>query len=271
MKYMTSITKKTVSVLCLFFVIITVLSCRRPPIEPDELFVDKSFTINEVSFKMIAVKGGTFMMGGTPEQGADAFDWELPVHQVTLSDYYVGQTEVTQELWKAVMRNNPSYFHADCRPVENVSWDDCQEFIKKLNVITGEQFRLLTEAELEYAARGGNKSMGYKYAGSNDIDEVACYGEDFGSGRTHIVGTKKPNELGIYDMSGNVWEWCQDCFGDYTDSPQIDPEGVALGWFRVGRGGSWYGTAAGCRVSNRSNYGTNFKDSGLGLRLCIVP
>lgn len=263
--------RTTLSVYLVFVFLTVIMSCRRSPVESEDLFVDKSFTINDVSFVMIAVDGGSFTMGGTSEQGADAFDWEWPTHQVTLSNYYIGETEVTQKLWETVMKNNPSHFHADYRPVENVRWDDCQEFIKRLNMLTGATFRLPTEAEWEYAARGGNKSLGYKYAGSNDVDEVACYGEEFGVGRTHLVATKRPNELGVYDMSGNVWEWCHDWFGDYSASAQTDPQGPAIGWYRVGRGGSWCGTAGGCRVSNRSNYGSDFKDSGVGLRLCLEP
>ena len=210
------------------------------------------FEVNGVKFKMIFVEGGTFMMGATSEQGNDAFDWEKPVHKVTLSDYYIGETVVTQELWKAVMGNNPSCFTGDGNlPVECVSWDDVKKFVAKLSRLTGRTFRLPTEAEWEYAARGGKKSRGYKYSGSNNIDEVAWY--DANSGRkTHPVKGKKANELGLYDMSGNVWEWCNDWFGNYSGEAQDNPHGLIIGLDRVLRGGSWFDRAKSCRVSSRS-------------------
>ena len=221
-------------------------------------FGNQTFTVNGVSFTMIAVEGGTFQMGATSEQGSDAYDSEKPVHSVTLSDYYIGETEVTQELWTAVMGNNPSWYSGNPqRPVEQVSWNACQEFIKKLNQLTGKNFRLPTEAEWEYAARGGKKSKGYKYSGSNTIDDVAWYKNNSGS-KTHDVKTKQANELGIYDMSGNVWEWCQDWYGSYSSSSQANPTGPSSGSSRVLRGGSWGGNARDCRVSNR---GSNFPDS----------
>ena len=166
---------------------------------------DQTFTVNGVSFTMKLVEGGTFQMGATSEQGSDAYNSEKPVHSVTLSNYYLGETEVTQALWNAVMGSNPSYFEGDALPVEQVAWNDCQEFIRKLNQKTGKNFRLPTEAEWEYAARGGKKSNGYKYAGSNDIGSVAWYTNNSDS-KTHPVKGKSPNELGLYDMSGNVWE-----------------------------------------------------------------
>ena len=226
-------------------------------------FPGKVYTVNGVSFKMIAVKGGTFQMGSD-----DGFYDQLPVHQVTLSDYYIGETEVTQELWNAVMGSNPSYFTGNMqRPVEQVSWDDCQTFIYKLNQLTGETFRLPTEAQWEYAARGGNKSKGYIYSGSNEIDEVAWYWDNSYMAPTHPVKTKAPNELGIYDMSGNVWEWCSDWYGDYSSAAQTDPTGPATGSSRVCRGGGWLGIAAGCRVANRGYSAPTFSDFYLGLRL----
>ena len=229
----------------------------------------KTFTVNGVSFEMIPVEGGTFTMGATSEQGSDAYDDEKPTHQVTLSSYAIGKTEVTQALWKAVMGNNPSNFKGDNLPVENVSWNDCQEFIQKLNQLTGQKFRLPTEAEWEFAARGGNKSKGYKYAGSNNIDEVAWYGEDWDTGSTHPVATKRPNELGIYDMSGNVWEWCQDWYGDYSSSSQTNPKGPNTGSSRVNRGGSWDLNARNCRVSVRSYDTPYYGNYALGFRLCL--
>lgn len=227
---------------------------------------NQTFTVNGVQFTMVAVKGGTFTMGATSEQGSDVWDFEKLAHQVTLSDYYIGQTEVTQALWKAVMGSNPSRRIGDNLPVENVSWNDCQAFIQKLNQLTGKQFRLPTEAEWEYAARGGRKSRGYKYAGGNNIGSVAWY--DGNSGKeTHAVATKQANELGIYDMSGNVWEWCSDWYGDYTSSSQSDPQGPSSGSRRVLRGGGCYNNARYCRVSYRS-YGTlGYRINGLGLRL----
>ena len=187
-----------------------------------------------------------------------------------LSDYYIGETEVTQELWQAVMGSNPSYHSGNSqRPVERVSWNDCQEFIKKLNQLTGKNFRLPTEAEWEYAARGGNKSQGYKYSGSNTIGNVAWY-TDNSSSQTHDVKTKQANELGIYDMSGNVYEWCQDWYGDYSSSSQTNPTGPSSGSGRVRRGGGWhFSGAGGCRVSDR--YCSNPDDGGinLGLRLSL--
>ncbi len=196
------------------------------------------FTVNGVSFEMVHVEGGTFRMGATSEQEDDADSDEKPVHSVTLSSYYIGKTEVTQALWQAVMGSNPSNFKGADLPVECVSWNDCQEFIKKLNRLTGRNFRLPTEAEWEFACRGGNNSRGYKYSGSNDIDNVAWYDGNSGD-QTHPVGTKAPNELGIYDMSGNVWEWCSDWYADYTSYSQTNPKGSQSGSYRVNRGGSW--------------------------------
>ena len=230
--------------------------------------------------KMVPVEGGTFTMGSTAEQGSDYYRDEKPTHQVTVSSFSIGQTEVTQELWEAVMGSNPSNFKGAKRPVEGVSWNDCQAFITKLNQLTGKKFRLPTEAEWEYAARGGKNSKGYKYAGSNTIDEVAWYtsnpGAQYGdanfwilSDNTHDVATKKPNELGLYDMSGNVWEWCQDRFGKYSSSSQTNPTGPSSGSGRVLRGGSWNGRARYCRVSFRNNYDPDNRNYNRGLRLAL--
>jgi formylglycine-generating enzyme required for sulfatase activity len=175
---------------------------------------------------------------------------------------------VTQALWEAVMGNNPSKFKGMDKPVEQVSWNDCQEFIRKLNAATGLQFRLPTEAEWEYAARGGNKSQGYKYSGSNNIDDVAWYDSN-SSLTTHDVKTKQANELGIYDMSGNVWEWCQDWYGSYSSSAQTDPVGPSSGSYRVNRGGGTAGYAWYCRVSYRSDDPPSDRYSNLGLRLAF--
>lgn len=220
-------------------------------------FGNKSFTVKGVTFQMIPVEGGTFLMGRSDEK---------PVHSVTLSSYYIGQTEVTQALWKAVMGSNPSHFKGDNLPVENVSWNDCQTFITKLNQLTGERFRLPIEAEWEYAAKGGNKSKGYTYSGSNEVDDVArCSGNS--SSKTHPVGTKKANELGIYDMSGNVWEWCQDWYGPYSDRAQTNPTGPSAGLFRVNCGGSWYDNASFCRTAYRYLNAPADTLNYLGLRL----
>ena len=237
---------------------------------------DQTFEVKGVKFKMIAVEGGTFQMGATSEQGSDADSDESPVHSVTLSDYYIGETVVTQELWEAVMGNNPSEFKerflfklkSAQKPVESVSWHDCKEFITKLNRLTGKNFRLPTEAEWEYAARGGNKSKGYKYSGSNTIGNVAWYYDNSGKA-THNVKTKSPNELGIYDMSGNVWEWCEDWCGDYSSGSQTNPAGPSIGSSRVCRGGCWISHAGSCRVSNRSYDNPGGRCRSLGLRLCL--
>ena len=217
---------------------------------------------------MVYVSGGTFTMGATSEQGSDANDWEKPAHSVTLSGYYIGKYEVTQELWKAVMGSNPSDFKGDNLPVENVSWDDVQEFLRKLNAMTGKNYRLPTEAEWEFAARGGNSSRGYKYSGSNSLGSVAWYYDNSGS-RTHAVGTKSPNELGIYDMSGNVWEWCQDWKGGYSSSSQRNPKGPNSGSLRVYRGGSWCYDARRCRVSIRDGNSPGLSIYYLGFRLAL--
>ena len=173
---------------------------------------------------------------------------------------------MTQALWEAVMGSNPSDSKGGNLPVECVSWNDCQVFIQNLNQLTGKQFRLPTEAEWEYAARGGRKSRGYKYAGSNDIGSVAWYWDNSGNG-THPVATKQANELGVYDMSGNVWEWCSDWFGDYQSSSQSDPQGPSSGFYRVGRSGSYYGSAGGCRVLYRDGSTPDCRNNRLGLRL----
>ena len=208
-------------------------------------------------------------MGGTSEQGA-VDDDEKPTHSVTVSDYYIGKYEVTQALWKAVMGNRPSTWKGENLPVESVSWKDVQDFIKKLNQKTGENFRLPTEAEWEYAARGGNKSKGYRFSGSNNIGDVA-WQEDNSGKKTHPVGMKSPNELGIYDMSGNVWEWCEDKYGKYSSESQTNPTGSTKGSQRVLRGGSWSNFANICHISNRGKDSAGEKFGNYGFRLVIVP
>ena len=225
-------------------------------------------TIKELITSMVTIEGGTFSMGATPEQGSDAEDDDLPAHKVTLSSYSIGRYEVTQEQWEAVMGSNPSQFKGAKLPVENVSWDDCQEFISRLNKMTGKKFRLPTEAEWEYAARGGKSSNQCKFSGSNDLQAVGWNYDNSGSA-THPVGQKNPNELGLYDMSGNVWEWCSDRKGHYTNAAQTNPKGPSLGDTRIYRGGGWADDAACCRVAYRNNSFQNYKRNHLGLRLAM--
>ena len=232
---------------------------------------------------MVRVDGGSFEMGATSEQGSNVTSDEELVHQVTLSDYYIGKYEVRQSEWEVVMGNNPSYFKGDDLPVEGVSWSDCHEFIERLNALTGLSFKLPTEAQWEYAARGGRWSKGYKYSGSNDLEEVGWSWENSGvqvlTGewdekkvkknhcQTHPVGEKHPNELGLYDMSGNVWEWCQDWYGYYNRNTQVDSAGPARGSYRVARGGCWFRDAWFCRVSYRNCQTPVHCYSYLGFRL----
>ena len=237
-------------------------------LKKEETIQSRTFTVNGVSFDMLLVQGGTFTMGATPEM-KDPWDAEKPTHDVTLTNnYYLGKTEVTQELWEVVMGNNPSYFKGKNKPVENVSWNDCMKFISRLNSITGQIFRLPTEAEWEFAARGGNNSKHYQYSGSNKLDDVAWY--DSNSAKTtHNVATKQPNELGIYDMSGNVWEWCSDYYDKYSSSSQTNPTGPNSGTCHVVRGGSWYNYARRCCSLRRNNNDSDYKDCDLGLRLAL--
>jgi formylglycine-generating enzyme required for sulfatase activity len=224
-------------------------------------------TWNPDGIEMVYVKGGSFTMGCTSEQGSDCFDNEKPAHQVTVSDFYIGRYEVTQGQWKAIMGSNPSHFSkGDNYPVEQVSWEQVQEFISKLNAKTGANYRLPTEAEWEYAARGGNRRQRYKYSGSNNLADIAWYTENSGS-NTHPVGSKSPNELGIYDMSGNVREWCNDWKGTYTSSSQQNPKGASSGSDRVIRGGSWGSNAKYARVSYRGIWQPDDRNGVIGFRL----
>ena len=264
---------------------------------------NETFTVNGVSFTMIKVEGGTFRMGATSEQGSDVDSDEKPVHSVTLSDYYIGETEVTVGLFRKFIKETGYRTDADKKggsyiwngsewvltsglnwqcdvngkirsasednhPVIHVSWNDANEFCEWLKQKTGKNFRLPTEAEWEYAARGGNKSKGYKYSGSTTIGNVAWYSGNSGSA-THDVKTKTPNELGIYDMSGNVFEWCQDWYGNYSSGSQTNPTGPSFGFERVIRGGSWGSNARYCRVSNRSFDDPGNRDSFNGFRLAL--
>ena len=223
---------------------------------------------DDINIEMVKVEAGTFMMGATSEM-ENPYDNEKPVHQVTLADdYYMGKYEVTQALWQAVMGSNPSTFKGDNLPVEKVSWNDCQEFISKLNSLTGRKFRLPTEAEWEYAARGGRKSRGYQYSGSNNLSDVAWYKDNSGN-ITHPIGAKQANELGIYDMSGNVCELCKDRYGSYSSSAQINPTGTSNGSLRVARGGALRSFAKYCRLSSRSDIPSIGRYTNLGLRLAL--
>ena len=227
------------------------------------------FEVDSCRFKMIPIEHGTFMMGAT----SPVYD-ERPVHEVTLTnDYYIGETQVTQALWTAVMEQNPSCFKGDDLPVENVSWNACKTFIKRLNKLLSEKlgkkcFALPTEAQWEFAARGGNKSKHTRYSGSNNIKEVAWYDRNSDK-KTQLVKTKKANELGIYDMSGNVWEWCQDWYGDYSSNAQTNPTGPSSGTYRVYRGGSWDNDASSCRLPCRGLGFPNEHGERLGLRLVL--
>ena len=230
-------------------------------------------TVGGVTFNMVLVKSGTFYMGAqkddpnAPNYDEEAWSREAPVHEVTLSSYYIAESEVTQDLWMAVMGSNPSHFVGGLRPVEQVTYYDCQNFINKLNQMTGLNFRFPTEAEWEFAARGGNESHGYKYSGSDIIDDVAWYSAD--GKKTGDVMTKKANELGIYDMSGNVMEWCSDVFADYSSEPQTDPTGPSTGVDRVVRGGCCLSNATYCRVALRNFLHPGGASYGIGMRLAL--
>lgn len=230
-------------------------------------------TVNGVTFTMVFVKGGTFTIGATPEQGKDAQREENPPVEVTLSDYYIGETEVTQALWQAVMGENPSYAQDDSKlPVELMYWDECRQFITKLNELTDRDFRLPAEAEWEYAARGGCKSSGCKYPGANEIDSVAWYEGNSGY-RSHPVAQKLPNELGLYDMAGNVGEWCSDWYDDmaYRKIASKKTNDEVSGVARVVRGGNWESYASYCRVSSRSKCSPDYRQNTVGLRLALTP
>ena len=228
----------------------------------------KDLKFEDLGINMIYVEGGVFQMGKVLEVTDDKKDYadEIPADTVTLDSYYIAETEVTQAQWRAVMGNNPSYYLGDDRPVESVSWKDVQEFCRRLSELTGEVFVLPTEAQWEYAARGGNNSEGYTYSGSDNIDEVAWYSAN-SHNLTLPVGQKLPNELGLYDMSGNVWEWCSDWYGEYGSSSQTNPTGPSSGSARVLRGGSWGSSNKHCRVLNRDSSEPSYSNSFIGFRV----
>lgn len=242
----------------------------RKDAERENVCSDETVKVGDAVFRMIGVKGGTFMMGATEEQGKMAGSDESPVHQVTVDGFEIGQTEVTAGQWKAVMGSLP-YKNSEAapdKPVVNVSWYDCQMFILELNRRTGRKFRLPTEAEWEYAARGGAKSDMNQFAGSMYVSQVAAY---LGNAASEVVPVKKykPNELGIYDMSGNAWEWCQDSFYDYTEDEQRNPCFNLSGENRIMRGGSAASKWDACRVANRSKLPASSVKSTFGFRLAL--
>lgn len=221
-----------------------------------------------INIEMIKVEAGTFMMGATKEV-KEPYKIELPAHEVLLTeDYYIGKYEVTQALWNVVMDSKHSTNDGDLLPKNYVSWNDCQEFIEKLNKITGLKFRLPTEAEWEYAARGGKKSKRYLYSGSNNVLDVAWY-DGNSSNKRHPVGTKQANELGIFDMGGNVSEWCQDLWGQYQNDSQINPLGSSAGTKHVLRGGNYFFDIRICYLSYRMFAESNYKDASVGFRLAL--
>lgn len=241
--------------------------------DEEEILNGKTITVNGVSFNMIQVEGGTFNMGAQsldpaePNYDSEAWEREGPVHQVTLSEYYIGETEVTQELWEAVVGYNMSHFEGKQKPVEQITWHECQTFIELLNQMTGLNFRLPTEAEWEFAARGGNMSQGYKYSGSDNLGDVAWYAAD--GKKTGDVKTKLPNELGIYDMCGNVMEWCHDLYSDYSSEPQTDPMGGTSGTDNIVRGGCCLSAENYCRMTVRSCFHPAGLSYGIGMRLAM--
>jgi formylglycine-generating enzyme required for sulfatase activity len=216
--------------------------------------------------EMIFVEGGVFWMGCTDEQ-SDCQRDEFPVHQVEVKNFHIAKFLIMQSQWNALMYENPSNFlKGKDYPVENVSWHDIQEFINRLNAATGKEYRLPTEAEWEYAARGGNKSLNYLYSGSNDINDVAWFWSN-SHNSTHPVGSKQPNELGIYDMSGNVAEWCSDLYVAYSEKGHNTNENTDLRY--VLRGGRWSTSARMCRVASRSNVPPTYRHPDVGFRLVV--
>jgi len=226
-------------------------------------------TLKAIDDKMVKIEGASFTMGCNEVKDSGCYYWEKPAHKVLISTFYMAKYPVTQKEWTAVVGDKP-WFSKDCGdcPVENVSWYDAQVFINKLNQLTGRYYRLPTEAEWEYAARGGNRSRDYKYAGSNKLSDVAWF-EANSNKQTHPVGQKLPNELGLYDMCGNVWQWCNDWFDDkyYSHSPEDNPQGGIKDAYRACRGGSWWSEEKDSRLSNRDRYPPDARDDDVGFRL----
>lgn len=244
---------------------------------PDE----QKKVVDEIVKNMVHVTGGTFKMGTIEEKTVEQSGSAVPQHLVTLSDYYISRFEVTQQEWAAVMGTTPSNDVAPDHPVDNITWNDCQAFIQKLNKISGKNFRLPTEAEWEYAAKGGNKSRNYTYSGGNNINNVGW----FEGNSTHEirrqdtpdmtreinnVGLKKPNELGLYDMSGNAEEWCADFYAPYTSSAAVNPQGPSSGSYHVMRGGNYNDDMSYCEVTRRRFASGTFKSGSCGLRLAAT-
>lgn len=247
-----------------------------PPIDHERTNIDtndgktpRDTILQNLIRNMVKVEGGTFMMG-EKHSLLGGLGTDNKEHQVTLSSFSIGRAPVTQKEWKAVMGSNPSHFKGDDLPVESVSWEDCQKFIRKLNKMTHMNFRLPTEAEWEFAARGGNKSKHYKYSGSDDINSVAWY-DDNSDDKTHSICQKKPNELGLYDMSGNVYEWCQDWYGVnfYSKFTYPNPCNKTKTSYRVCRGGSWISAIGTCRLEYRNRFTPNNRSDTIGLRLAL--
>ena len=249
-----------------------------------QLFSQNDYTENEfgINMKMVYVQGGIFEMGCIEDDCSDCDGDEMNIREVSLSDYYIGQFEVTQKQWKAVMGTTIFQQRDKCNanmalsgtgndyPMYYISWEEANEFCRVLSSKTGKLYRLPTEAEWEFAARGGNNTQLYKYSGSNEIEDVAWYAQNAFS-KTHKVGHKTPNELGIYDMSGNVWEWCYDIYGDYRSNDNKDPKGAKSGTKRINRGGSWRNNSTSCRVSDRSYDSADFRYISLGFRVVCEP
>ncbi|MDR0971304.1 MAG: formylglycine-generating enzyme family protein [Bacteroidales bacterium] len=249
-----------ISIVTLFF------GCNSEVLDKHTNFVER---FDNIPIEMIAVEGGKFKMGSSEENlDKDIDSDERPQHKVRLSSFHISKYEITQKQWKAVMGNNPSYFKGDNLPVEQVNMSDINEFLMRLNTKTGKKYRLPTESEWEYAALGGGESKGYKYSGSNNVDEVAWH-KGNSSEMTHPIGEKQPNELGIYDMSGNVWEWCSDKSDWYDNSSKTNPKGPSTGSSNVRRGGGFTNGSSQHRSANRAGISNQARSNNLGFRIVL--